>query len=233
MTLGNRISLLRRDKKLSQEFVAEALNVSRQAVSKWENDLSSPDTENLIALAQLLETDVEFLATGELAGDMTSDPIPEPPAPPKKEKRKKDKKSLLSVLLAVSVLLNILFIGLWRHEKQSEALMEEYCTACAGNAATHFADFVHTGSEGAYWQGVAAFHSYMTGYKWLRRENSGSGYNYQQCSILLTSLIYDRQRCEEHMEQIRRVMRLLKEDKDSINAYHALSVLNNEIRYGE
>lgn len=233
MTLGKRISALRRDKKLSQEYVAETLSVSRQAVSKWENDLSSPDTENLIALAQLLETDVEFLATGEIAEDMDSDPIPEPPALPKIEKPKKDKKRLLTVLLAISILLNILFIGLWRYERQSEELMEEYCSASAANAANHFADYVHHGNDGAYWQGVAAFHSFMTSYKWLRIDESGASYNYQQCNILLTSLLYDKDRCTEYMEQIRRIMRLLGEDMDDFNVYHDLTVLNNELRYGE
>lgn len=233
MTLGKRISALRRDKKLSQEYVAETLNVSRQAVSKWENDLSSPDTENLIALAQLLETDVEFLATGEIMEDMDSDPIPEPAIPPKKEKPKKDRKRLLCVLLALSILLNILFIGLWRYEKGAEELMEQYCAASAANAATHFADFVHHGSDGAYWQGVAAFRSFMTAYHWMRSGESDASYNYQQCTILLSSMIYDRERCEGYMEQIRRIMRLLSEDMDGINVYHDLSVLNNEIRYGE
>lgn len=233
MTLGNRIGLLRKEKKLSQEFVAETLNVSRQAVSKWENDISSPDTENLIALAKLLEVDVEFLATGALAEDMEPDPIPEPPAPPKKERPRKDRKRLLSLLLAVSILLNILFIGLWRYEKQAEELMEEYCAACAANAATHFADYVHNGNDAAYWQGVAAFRSFMTSYNWLRIDESSSSYNYQQCNILLTSLLYEKERCTDYMEQIRRIMRLLGEDKDDFNVYHDLSVLNNELRYGE
>ena len=233
MTLGKRISALRKDKKLSQEYVAETLNVSRQAVSKWENDLSSPDTENLIALAQLLETDVEFLATGEVMEDMDSDPIPEPPVPPKKEKPLKDRKRLLSILLVISLLLNILFIGLWRYEKQSEELMEEYCAVSAANAAGHFADYVHHGSDGSYWQGVAAFRSFMTAYKWLRIDETGASYNYQQCYILLTSMLYEKERCTEYMEQIRRIMRLLGEDKDDFNVYHDLSVLNNEIRYGE
>ena len=233
MTLGKRISTLRRDKKLSQESMAEILGVSRQAVSKWENDLASPDTENLIALAGLLEVDVEFLATGQITEDMESDPIPEPSAALKPERQKKDPKRLLCILLSVSIVLNILLIGLWHHEKGTEERMEAYCTACAGNAATHFADFVHTGSDGAYYLGVAAFHSFMTSYKWLRAEESGASYNYQQCHILLTELIYDRERCEENMEQIRRILRLLKEDKDSINAYHELSVLNNDIRYGQ
>lgn len=38
--------------------------MSRQAVSKWENDLSSPDAMNLIKLADLLDTDIEYLSTG-------------------------------------------------------------------------------------------------------------------------------------------------------------------------
>ena len=65
MTLGERITNLRKDCGYSQEYVAEQLGVSRQAVSKWEKDLSSPDTENLIKLAELLNTSVQFLATGK------------------------------------------------------------------------------------------------------------------------------------------------------------------------
>ena len=233
MTLGKRISALRKDKRLSQEYVAETLNVSRQAVSKWENDLSSPDTDNLIALAKLLDVDVAFLATGQLTEEMESDPIPDLADAPKQQKPKREHKKLLSILLAISVLLNILFIGLWRYEKGAEKLMEEYCAASAANAATHFADFVHQGGDGAYWQGVAAFRSFMTAYKWVRNEEPDSSYNYQQCNILLGCLLFDRQRCEEYMEQIRRIMRLLGEDMDSINTYHELTVLNNEIRYGD
>ena len=52
-TIGQRISELRKNSSFSQEYVAEKLNVSRQAVSKWEQDLSAPDTYNLIALAEL------------------------------------------------------------------------------------------------------------------------------------------------------------------------------------
>ena len=65
MTLGERIASLRKDAGYSQEYIAEQLDVSRQAVSKWEKDLSSPDTENLIKLAEILNTSVQFLATGK------------------------------------------------------------------------------------------------------------------------------------------------------------------------
>lgn len=66
MTIGNRINQLRKAKHLSQEYLAEQLNVSRQAVSKWEKDLSTPDTKNLIRLAALLGVSVEHLATGSI-----------------------------------------------------------------------------------------------------------------------------------------------------------------------
>ncbi len=72
-TLGKRIAELRRAKGYSQEYVAEEVGVSRQAVSKWEQDLSAPDTYNLIALSRLFGVTVDYLATGT---------IPTPPAPP-------------------------------------------------------------------------------------------------------------------------------------------------------
>lgn len=51
--------------KMTQEFVAEAVGVSRQAVSKWENGTSDPSTANLIALAKLYGISAEQLL-GEL-----------------------------------------------------------------------------------------------------------------------------------------------------------------------
>ena len=46
---------------MTQEFVAESVGVSRQAVSKWENGLSDPSTSNLMALAKCFEISVEEL----------------------------------------------------------------------------------------------------------------------------------------------------------------------------
>ena len=47
--------------KMTQEFVAEAIGVSRQAVSKWESGVSDPSTSNRIALARLFQVDPETL----------------------------------------------------------------------------------------------------------------------------------------------------------------------------
>lgn len=65
MTVGQRIAKCRKEKNLSQEYIAELLDVSRQAVSKWENNLSEPDTGNLIQLAKVFGVSVEYLANGE------------------------------------------------------------------------------------------------------------------------------------------------------------------------
>ena len=67
MSIGQRISELRKSNAFSQEYVAEQLGVTRQAVSKWETDLSAPDTYNLIALAKLFGVSVEYIATGKQA----------------------------------------------------------------------------------------------------------------------------------------------------------------------
>ena len=50
--------------KMTQEFVAESIGVSRQAVSKWENGTSEPNTSNLVALARLYGIPAEDLLKG-------------------------------------------------------------------------------------------------------------------------------------------------------------------------
>ena len=59
--LGQNIARLRKAKKLTQEDLARRLNISFQAVSKWENGLSTPDVSVLSELAYLLDTDVNAL----------------------------------------------------------------------------------------------------------------------------------------------------------------------------
>lgn len=65
---ANRLAELRRAHNLSQEELAEKLGVSRQAVSKWERAESSPDTDNLIALAKLYGVSLDELLGLRLPG---------------------------------------------------------------------------------------------------------------------------------------------------------------------
>ena len=65
MTIGKRIALLRKEKGLMQEELAEMLGVSGQAVSKWENDQTCPDISLLPQLASILGVTVDELLSGK------------------------------------------------------------------------------------------------------------------------------------------------------------------------
>lgn len=60
-SLGEVIKNYRTKNKMTQEFVAEAVGVSRQSVSKWEQGITDPSTSNLFALAKLFNVSVEEL----------------------------------------------------------------------------------------------------------------------------------------------------------------------------
>ncbi len=61
--LNKKIVSLRKKKGLSQQELAEALDVSRQAVSRWEVGISLPSTENLLALSKLFEIPIDELTS--------------------------------------------------------------------------------------------------------------------------------------------------------------------------
>ena len=65
MTLGKRIAMLRKEKGMNQDTLAEVLGVSPQAVSKWENDQTCPDISLLPRLAELLGVSVDELLSGK------------------------------------------------------------------------------------------------------------------------------------------------------------------------
>jgi len=61
IVIANRLATLRKQNGFSQEELAGKLGISRQAVSKWERAESSPDTDNLIALAKLYQISLDAL----------------------------------------------------------------------------------------------------------------------------------------------------------------------------
>ncbi len=63
-SLSQRLKQLRTDRNYTQEYVAEILGVSRQAVSKWENGSSEPSTSKLFAIAKLYGIEVTELLEG-------------------------------------------------------------------------------------------------------------------------------------------------------------------------
>lgn len=77
MTLGEKIKEQRIAHGLSQETLAEAMGVSRQAVTKWEADQSAPSSEKLIALAKLFHISLDEL----IGNEVTSREVPQDKKP--------------------------------------------------------------------------------------------------------------------------------------------------------
>ncbi|MGC3790079.1 helix-turn-helix domain-containing protein [Priestia aryabhattai] len=65
MNLGEQLQKLREEKKMSREDLAGEMNVSRQAVYKWENNKGYPDIENLIKLSELYNVTLDELIKGD------------------------------------------------------------------------------------------------------------------------------------------------------------------------
>jgi transcriptional regulator with XRE-family HTH domain len=128
MSIGTRIAKQRKESKFSQEYVAEKLDVSRQAVSKWEQDLSNPDTGNLVKLAELFGVSVEYLATGK-AG------MPAIAEQPAKHRFKLKKKHIICIIAAIVFCLIIgVVIRIYTLPVDWDA------GACGGGYATHIFD---------------------------------------------------------------------------------------------
>jgi transcriptional regulator with XRE-family HTH domain len=64
MTIADRIQTLRKSKGMSQEELADAAGVSRQAVSKWESEQSIPDLDKVVILSEIFEVTTDYLLKG-------------------------------------------------------------------------------------------------------------------------------------------------------------------------
>ncbi len=64
MNIADRIQNLRKTKGLSQEELADAIGVSRQAVSKWESEQTTPDLEKIVLMSELFEVTTDYLLKG-------------------------------------------------------------------------------------------------------------------------------------------------------------------------
>ncbi len=73
--IADRLQAIRKKHGYSQEELADKLNVSRQAVSKWERGDASPDTDNLIALAKIYNITIDELLNGDVSVPEIEKPI--------------------------------------------------------------------------------------------------------------------------------------------------------------
>ena len=64
MNISDRIQSLRKARGITQEQLADAVGVSRQAVSKWEAEQSVPDLERIVAMAEYFDVTTDYLLRG-------------------------------------------------------------------------------------------------------------------------------------------------------------------------
>jgi transcriptional regulator with XRE-family HTH domain len=121
MKLEEKLTTLRKEKRLTQADLSEAIRVSQQSISKWETGRALPSAENLKYLSELFGVSVDYL----LSDDMTeeSNPKEQEPAPepqteeavvPEKEKGKPVKWKYIAALLLTVLLIGLLigvFVG--------------------------------------------------------------------------------------------------------------------------
>ena len=120
MTLGQRISEYRKKLGISQEELGARLGVSRQAVSKWETDIASPDMENLLALSR------EFgISVAELTATPEETPMEAPAPEPSPTGKGFPWKGLCFALLACVVVLGVLWWNARKNVEPSSSAQEE------------------------------------------------------------------------------------------------------------
>ena len=93
MNIADRIQYLRKSKGISQEELADKIGVSRQAVSKWESEQSSPDMDKIIILSDFFEVTTDYILKGI-----------------ENEQQQDEKKVNANIFVAIATALN--FIGL-------------------------------------------------------------------------------------------------------------------------
>ena len=69
MSFGENLVNLRKQKGWSQDDLAENLNLSRQAISKWENDTSKPDIDNVMKISKLFSVTIDDLVNNDVVKD--------------------------------------------------------------------------------------------------------------------------------------------------------------------
>lgn len=115
MNMADRIQYLRKTKGFSQEELADQVGVSRQAVSKWESEQSTPDIERIIIMSELFEVTTDYILKGIEPAQMTN------------------RKTIYSLYLGFAVLFATI-AGIWSFTANRFRIDECYFIAAAGAA---------------------------------------------------------------------------------------------------
>lgn len=103
MTTGEKIQKLRKSNSMSQEQLAEKIGVSRQAISRWELDVSKPDTENIMQLGKVLNVSTDYLLNDKVERE-TDIPIVQ------ETSRKLKKRHTIAIMLMFAVFIAVVVV---------------------------------------------------------------------------------------------------------------------------
>lgn len=110
--IGTKISFCRKKAGLSQEALATRLNISRQAVSRWETGEAVPDTEKIVQLSRLFQVSTDYLLLDEIKEPLTGQNPTGIQTGPAKEKRRHLRIYFGKCLLVIGLIaLAVILIG--------------------------------------------------------------------------------------------------------------------------
>ena len=109
---GENLKTLSKQKGFSQEELATRLHVVRQTISKWEKNLSVPDADTLIRLAEILEVSVSELLGAKIENENTASDVAEQLSRINEQLAIKNRRSrriwkIVAIILAAIILINI------------------------------------------------------------------------------------------------------------------------------
>lgn len=146
MDLPLKLISLRKEKGLTQIDLAEKLNVSRQAISKWEVGTTVPGTDKLKALSELYGVSVDYLLNDDmdLPPQPAGEPVQAPSVPVAKDDGKKASPHLMWVVIAALVIaivisaVSCMTISYFKEQNNKPVPMEDMCTETGSHSDKTF-----------------------------------------------------------------------------------------------
>ena len=119
MSLPDNLKRIRKERHISQEKLAEVLNVSRQAVSKWEQGICLPEAKMLMLISEKLNISLDDLMSDSLNSSAEADAFPREVTAAEPHQNKKKRKYLILISAVLIIAICIVFIVL-RTQKTDE-----------------------------------------------------------------------------------------------------------------
>lgn len=138
MTLPEKIVSLRKARGWSQEDFAEKLNISRQAISRWENGTALPDAQNILQISKLFEVTTDYLLNDDYESDRD---IPAVKTATKETEVLILKKKQLHLVSAICFTISVFcaLMGVMNSTNDTQLALSYFTLAlCSGNAVAQF-----------------------------------------------------------------------------------------------